>query len=92
MMVLVLAHGILSNRLNPPKSLCTLTTALEREPPLSLALSTKASCARSRSRVHDWCGVVHRQRALWYHASGSANVTNCAYGNLGTDCEPSNFS
>ena len=41
--MIVLAHGVLSSHSNPSKYLCTLTMALE--PPLSLALSTKASCA-----------------------------------------------
>ena len=41
--MMVLAHGVLSSDSNPSKYLCTLTMALEL--PLSLALSTKASCA-----------------------------------------------
>ena len=41
--MIVLAHGVLSSHSNPSKYLCTLTMALE--PSLSLALSTKASCA-----------------------------------------------
>ena len=42
-MMIVLAHGVLSSHSNPSKYLSTLTIALE--PPISLALSTKASCA-----------------------------------------------